>query len=115
MGSEMCIRDRTKFNQGKENLNDLLSFQNLSHNHFGIGYIEKSSYVSNPYVSFVKGKSMKNKFIWIPKNLSVIDKNTYIASYIHDICNSCNYVYTNDGNQIQIEFGLLKVNALILL
>ena len=38
----------TKFNQGKEKLNDLLSFQKLSHNHFGIGYIEKSSYVSNP-------------------------------------------------------------------
>ena len=24
-----------------------------------------------------------------------MDKNTYIASYVHDICNSCNYVYTN--------------------
>ena len=91
----------TKFNQGKEKLNDLLSFQKLSHNNYGIRYIEKSSYDSNPYDSFVKRKSnnvskrMKNKFIWIPKNLSLIDKNTYIASFIHDICNSCNYVYTN--------------------
>ena len=91
----------TKFNRGKEKLNDLLSFQKLSHNHFGIGYFEKSSYVSNPYDSFMKRKSnhvskrIKTKFIWIPKNLSFHDKNTYIASYIHDICNSCNYVYSN--------------------
>ena len=65
----------------------------------------KSTYVSeknhNPYNSFVKrnadiiSKRIKDKYIWIPKNLSIFDKNTYIASYIHDIYNSCNYVYTN--------------------
>jgi len=44
-----------------------------------------------------------------------MDKNAYIASYIHHICNSCNYVYTNDGNQTQIGFGFLKVNDLIML
>ena len=93
---EDMLKNVTKFNQGKEKLNDLLSFQKLSHNNYGIGYIEKSSYISNPYKSVMTRKSkMKNKFIWIPKNLSIFDKNTYMASYIHDICNSCNYVYTN--------------------
>ena len=93
---EDLFQNVTKFNKGKEKLNDLLSFQKLSHNnHYGIGYNEKSSYCSNPYSSFVKRKFKKNKFIWIPKNLSFHDKNTYIASYMHDICDSCNYVYTN--------------------
>ena len=95
---EEILKNVTKFNQGKEKLNDLLSCQKKSHNHYGLGFVEKSSYVSNPYNSFVKRKSnkrRKNKFIWIPKNVSIFDKNTYIASYIHDICNSCNYVYIN--------------------
>ena len=62
-----------------------------------LDFLKKSSYCSNPYNSKSdnSSKRLKNKFIWIPKNLSLIDKNTYIASYIHDICNSCNYVYTN--------------------
>ena len=80
----------------------------MSHNHYGLGFLnqsEKSIHVSkknhNPYNSFVKRnidiilKRIKNKFIWIPKNLSIVDKNTYIASYIHSICNSFNYMYAN--------------------
>ena len=120
MKYEEILKNVTKFNQGKEKLNDLLSYQKMSHNHYGIGFFEKSSYVSNPYNSFVKKKSnniskwIKNKFIWIPKNLSIFDKNTYIASYIHSICNSWNYCMLTDGNQIQIGFGFLKVNTLIL-
>ena len=31
----------------------------------------------------------------VPKNLNNVDKNAYISSYIHDVCNSVNYVYTN--------------------
>ena len=54
---EEILKNVTKFNQGKEKLNDLLSNQKLSHNHYGIGYFEKSLYVSNPYNSFVKRKS----------------------------------------------------------
>ena len=65
----------------------------MSHNHYGLRFFRKSIYDSNPYNYFVKRntdiilKKIKNKFIWIPKNLSIVDKNTYIASYIHDICN----------------------------
>ena len=47
----------------------------------------------------------------VPKNLSIFDKNTYFASYIHDICNSCNYVYTNRWKPNSNWFGLLKVNV----
>ena len=90
----------------------------MSHNYHGLGFVEKSTYVSNPYNSFVKRntdiilKRIKNKSIWIPKNLSIVDKNTYIASYMH-VIHAIMCVLT-DGNQIQIWFGLLKVNALIL-
>ena len=92
----------------------------MSHNHYGLGFFEKSTYVSNPYNSFLKrntdiiSKRIKNKFIWIPKNLSIVDKNTYIASYIHDIVIHAIMCILTDGNQIQIGFGLLKVNTLIL-
>jgi len=92
---EDLMQNVTKFNKGKEKLNDLLSFQNLSHDNHGIGFIAKSSCYNHPYSYFVKSKTKKSKFIWIPKNLNVYDKNTYIASYMHDICDSCNYVYTN--------------------
>ena len=91
---EVILKNVTKFNKGKENLNDLLSYQKISNNHFGIGFskdkFEKSIHVGldfsnhkstcvfeknhNPYNSFVKrnadtiSKRIKNKYIWIPKN-----------------------------------------------
>ena len=119
---EEILKNVTKFNKGKENLNDLLSYQKISNNHFtlrfskdkiykttnvGLGFSKtnfvKSThfYNNNPYNSFVKRKTntiskrIRNKYIWIPENLNNVDKNAYIASYIHDVCNSVNYVYTN--------------------
>ena len=94
----------------------------MSHNHFGFEFskdkFEKPTHVglefsknnfvisthfynNNSYNSFVKrntntiSKRIRNKYIWIPKNLNNVDKNAYIASYMHDVCNSVNYVYTN--------------------
>ena len=89
-----------------------MSYQKISNNHFGLAFskdkFEKSIHVGlsfsknnvgksthvyennhNPYNSFVKrntdtiSKRIKNKYIWIPKNLSIMDKNSYIASHTH--------------------------------
>ena len=127
MKYEEILKNVTKFNQGKEKLNDLLSYQKMSHNHYGLGLSNqsgKSIHVSkknlNSYNSFVKrntdiiSKRIKNKFIWIPKNLIIVDKNTYIASYIMTYVIHAIMCILTDGNQIQIGFGLLKVNALLL-
>ena len=115
---EDLLKNVTKFNKGKENLNMLLSSQKMSNNHFGLGFSKdnmykpthvgigfsktnfvKSTHLHNPYNSFVKrndiSKRIRCKYIWVPKNLNNVDKNVYIASYIHDVCNSKNYVYTN--------------------
>ena len=43
-------------------------------------------------------KRIKNKFIWFPKNLSIVDKNTYIASYIHDYVIHAIMCILTDGN-----------------
>ena len=86
MKYEEILKNVTKFNQGKEKLNDLLSYQKMSHNHYGLGFLnqsEKSIHDSKKnHNLFVKrntdiiSKRIKNKFIWIPKNLSIVDKNT---------------------------------------
>ena len=73
MKYEVILKNVTKFNQEKEKLNDLLSYQKMSHNHYGLRFFEKSTYVSNSYNSFVKrntdiiSKRIKNKFTRIPK------------------------------------------------
>ena len=78
----------------------------MSHNHYGLGFFKKSLYVSNPYNSFMKRKSdnsskrIKNKFIWIPKKLSIVVKNTYIAStYMIYVIHAIMCILTG-GNQI---------------
>jgi len=89
----------------------------MSNNHFGLGFskdkiykpthvgigFSKTNFVKSTHLhnnnSFVKrntiSKRIRCKYIWVPKNLNNVDKNVYIASYIHDVCNSENYVYTN--------------------
>ena len=37
----------------------------------------------------------QNKYIWIPKNLNIHDRNDYISSYMYEVCNSKNYNYVN--------------------
>ena len=107
---EEILENVTKFNKEKEILNNLLSYQKMSNNHFDLEFSNnnfgKSTHFykknnHNPYSSFVKintdtiSKRIRNKYIWIPKNLNNVDKNAYIAPYIHNVCNSCDYVYTN--------------------
>ena len=55
----------------------------------------------------------KFKYIWNPKNLNNMDKNAYIASYVHEYVIQAIMFILTDGNQIQIGFGFLKVNILI--
>ena len=96
---EELLNKVTKFNKGKENLNDILSYQKVSYNHFGLRFlkdkhiglgcsknnIERTTHVykKNNDNSFVK-KNMKSKYkyIWISKNLNNMDKKTYIISYV---------------------------------
>ena len=76
MKYEEILKNVTKFIQGKEKLNDFLSYQKMSHNHYGLEFLnqsEKSTHVSeknhNPYNFFVKrnaniiSKRIKNKYI----------------------------------------------------
>ena len=36
-------------------------------------------------------------YLWIPKNISLIDRNDYIVDYKKNICNSVNYLCKNKG------------------
>ena len=45
MKYEEILKNVTKFNQGKEKLNDLLSCQKMSHNHYGLRFFGKSTHV----------------------------------------------------------------------
>ena len=42
MKYEKILKNVTKFNQEKEKLNDLLSYQKMSHNHYGLGFLNQS-------------------------------------------------------------------------
>jgi FtsZ-binding cell division protein ZapB len=133
---EIISENVGKFNKGKENLNNLLSVQNISKNKHGLGYSSKvSHHVNNKknnhaylYNRFVKSKhdssydvkknSMHNitptfddvKYrmfprtikhhsisIWVPKNISLKDRNDYIFDYKNKICNSVDYFLSNKG------------------
>ena len=93
---DICL-NVSKFNKSKENLNNLLSFQKSSNNHFGIGFVPKY-FIKNDYVLKNNNKNIhakQNKYIWIPKNLNIHDRNDYISSYMYEVCNSKNYTYVN--------------------
>jgi len=136
---EIITNNVGKFNKGKENLNNLLSFQKISNNRHGLGFSTKkisnhvSTSISNNHISnvkknhaflysrFVKSShnydydSYNNKsismhksspflhnithsmFMWIPRNISLNDKNEYISNYKNKICDSVNYFCINKG------------------
>ena len=141
---ETISKNVRKFNKGKENLNNLLSYQKPLNNKQGLGFNSKTKLNSNIasssssinkvkqnyaflYSIFVKSKNNhdyakfdknddtmhvsykkvvskysnhnKSCYIWIPKDLSLEDKNDYIEDYKKNICNSSNYICHNIGKQ----------------
>jgi FtsZ-binding cell division protein ZapB len=131
---EIVIENVGKFNKGKEDLKNLLSFQTNSQNKHGLGYsskvdskkpnhaylygrfvksknvssniVKKYLHVSNPISDFTKKSShvhipriSRNNClsIWIPKNISCLERNAYIHDYKVNVCNSENYILSRYG------------------
>jgi FtsZ-binding cell division protein ZapB len=128
---EIVTENVGKFNKGKEDLKNLLSFQHNSKNKHGLGYSskvdikkpnhaylygrfvksrnvssnvsKKSSHVSIPISDYAKKKIIPrisrhhSLSIWIPKNISMKDRNSYISDYKNSVCNSENYFLSKYG------------------
>ena len=53
----------TKFNKGKENLNDILSYQKVSYNHFGLGFSKDKYFGLSCSKNNVYKKNNDNSFV----------------------------------------------------
>jgi hypothetical protein len=121
---EIIFSNVSKFNKGKENLTNLLSFQKPAHDRLGIGFVKsrphthvshvsryghhaylyanssRSKHVRNACDNSIRNRSQSSIpsiFMWIPKNVSMHVRNKYVLDFKQNICNSDNYICVDKG------------------
>ena len=86
---EEILKNVTKFNKGKENLNDLLSYQKMSNNHFRLGFSKDKIYKpTHVGLGFLKTNFVKSTHLYNNNPYNSFVKRNTISKRIR-----CKYIY----------------------